>query len=332
MTRSLLLGLALFGALLLSPAIADAQTINDYREFYRLLRINATEQVVPCYPSAKPLDEPIVYGVDRDTAGRPTRITRFTFGNPDTRGEWTTMRIAYTPVETNNTIVQRRTFYGASGVPLTTLTGFAVEIIYRRNGGILMRKYVDADGKPVNDLVGTSWTLYLPVGEAISQEWYFSNRKLHFGTGSDGPYHPFAAMPEQTYYRKMVVNAAGELVREEVRGFDKKSLPYPNGEFAHAYELNACGQPTRIIFLDTGGNPMADSDGVATRTFEYDTNGRMIAWSAFDLKGNPKGRRGDGVAVTRKIYREFDGILVDEQWFDAKGNQLPGDGLGSTNR
>ncbi|MEO5930264.1 MAG: hypothetical protein ABIR47_10065 [Candidatus Kapaibacterium sp.] len=327
MTRTFLLRLTLLAVALSAPAIADAQTINEYREFYRLLRINAAEHLLPCYPSAKPIDEPLVYGVERDTAGRPTRISRFTFGNPDTRGEWTTMRISYTPVEANNTIVQRRTFYGASGVPLSTTTGFAVEIIYRQNGGILMRKYVDAEGKPVNDLVGTSWTLYLPADGMISQEWYFSNKKLHFGTGSDGPYHPFAAMPEQTYYRRMVVTPGGELLREDIRGFDKKPLPFANGEFVHVYDLNPCGQATRMKFVNVEGSPMADSDGVSSRTFEYDTNGRMIAWRAFDRQGNPKGRRGDGVAAEQRRYREFDGALVETLWFDAKGNPIPGDGF-----
>lgn len=312
-------------ALLATATSLRAQTINDYSEFYGLLTINAIEQIAPCYRVDAARSAPLAYGVRRDSLGRVTQITRFSFGNPDTKGgEWTTMRIGYTDYDTVNTIVQRRTFFNASGTPVTVGRAFAEEVINRKStGGLLLRKIVDRAGKPVNDDAGVSRAMFRSDEPGIIlQEWYYSSGKLHYGAGSDGQFRPFAEMPLQAYYRRMKVDDLGHLLREEVWSFDKKPIPFPGGEMVRSYEVNDCGQPTRVTFLDLEGEPMADSSGIAAMTLEYDGMGRLVGWRSFDLAGDPKGRREDNVAGARYSYRAFDGMLLGQEMFDPKGNPV----------
>jgi YD repeat-containing protein len=317
-------------ALLAGATSLGAQTISDYNEFYGLLTISAIEQVVPCYPiipapATPSRSAPLSYGVLRDSLGRVTRITRFSFGNPDTKGgPWTTMRVAYTDYDTVNTVVQRRTFFNASGMPVTVGRAFAEEVITRKSTGqLLMRKLVDRAGKPVNDDAGVSRAMFRSDEPGtIIEEWYYNSGKLHYGAGSDGQFRPFAAMPIGAYYRRMKVDDRGRLLREEVWDFDKKPIPFPGGEMIRAYEVNDCGQPARATFLDLKGEPMADSDGIAAMTFDYDAAGRLVGWRSFDLAGDPKGRKGDNAAGARYSYRAFDGMLLGEELFDPKGNPV----------
>jgi|GEM_PF-2009989 len=324
MRRSLALLAPLSALLVGSAAGLRAQLLSDYGEFYQKFTINAVETVTPCYRTDAPQSLPVVYGVRRDSLGRVVQISRFSFGNIEAKSEWATMRIAYTDYEATNTSVQRRTFFNASGMPIGLGWAFAEEIVSRRGTGqLLMRKLVDRDGKPVNDDVGVSRAMFKSeTPGVIVQEWYYKTGKVHFGEGSDGPYRPFAEMPPQTYFRKMTVDSNGHLLREEVWNFDKKPIPFPGGELVRGYEVNDCGQPTRVINLDRENRPMSDNSGVASYRFEYDGAGRLIGWEAFDLAGSPKGRPGDGVAAAKFIYRAFDGVLLNEQWFDAAGKQV----------
>lgn len=322
MTRLIVLLLPIAAAFVASATPASAQALTDYTEFYRLLRLNALEEPVFCYPTTTPEAEPYAVGVLRDTLGRPVRITRFRFGNPDSRSEWTTMRIEYKRFDTIQMLVARRTFHSASGMPIMLDWASAEEVSYKK-GQLVMRKLVDRNGKQVNDTVGVSRSFFrLFEPGTILQEWYYSSGKLHYGTGSDRALRPFAAMPPQTYYRKFKFDDNGNLTREEIMDFDRKSLPFPGGEIVRAYDLNECGLPSRVIFLDREGNPMHDREGVATMTFAYDNAGRLIEWRAFSLDGSPHARTSDGIAGIRFTYREFDGVLMSEERFDAKGKKV----------
>lgn len=304
-------------------APAGAQVFTDYTEFHRLMRINAAERIVFCYPSEAPDKEPLAYGVLRDSLGRPTQITRFMFGNPDSRSGWSTMRIHYIRFDTIRTELQRRTFYNASGMPITLGDVATEEVSSRIGGTVVMRKLLDRSGKPANNQAGVSRALFREQEPGVLlQEWYYSSGKLHFGTGSDNPLHPFAEMSPQTYYRRMTLDENGDLLREEIMDFDRRSLRFPGGEKVHVYELNDCGQPARISFLNTLNQPMEDSSGVASRTFQYDNAGRLVEWRAYGINGKPKGRREDGVAGIRYTIREFDGIVLREERFDEKGKTM----------
>lgn len=305
---------------------ARAQTVEDFKEFHRLLRINAAEHVLLCHEASDPYAEPQVYGVLRDSLGRPVQVTKFRFGNLDARDVWTTMRISYLRLDTINSILERRTFYNASGTPVDIMISgvFSEEILRRTNGQVVMRQNKDRAGKQANDTAGVSRAIFREVDNGeIKQEWFYSTGKQHFGTGSDGPLRPFAYMTPQTYYRLMKLNEQGELLRERLLDLDATPIPFPNGAMMFAYELNACGQPERVTFLNSQGDPMTDSDGVASTTLKYDDAGRAIEWRTFDLSGSPHARRSDGVAGTRFIYRDFDAYLLRIEKFDEKGNPLP---------
>lgn len=318
--------LTILSFMLLAVLPARGQTVEEFKEFHRLLRINAAEHILLCNEASDPSGEPQVYGVQRDSLGRPVQITRFRFGNLDTREVWTTMRISYLRLDTINSIIERRTFYNASGTPVDIMISgvFTEEILRRTNGQLVMRQNKDRAGKQANDTAGVSRTIFREVGDGeIKQEWFYSSGKQHFGTGSDGPLRPFAYMAPQTYYRIMKLDKQGELLRERLLNFDGAPIPFPNGAMIFSYELNDCGQTERVIFLDISGNPIVDSDGVASTTMKYDNAGRAIEWQAFDLKGSPHARRSDGIAGERYIYRDFDAYLLRIEKFDEKGNILP---------
>jgi YD repeat-containing protein len=309
-------------ALLAGPV--RAQSIADYREFHRMMRLTATERLAFCYPTTTQASDPISYGVERDTLGRPVRVTRFRFGNPDTKSEWTTMRVSYTAYEPINTVIEHRTFFNASGMPVTLQWAYAEEVYRRGDGELVQRKIVDRAGKAVNDSAGVHRALFKPFGEAgtIIQEWAYSNLKVHYGTGSDGDLRPFAPMSPQTYFRKFTVDASGNLLREEIWDFDRKPIPYPGGELARAYELDNCGLPVKVSFLDADGRPMADSLGTASIAYTYDDAGRVVAWTSYGTNGKPVARLRDGTATMRFTYRAFDGVLLKQERLDADGDPV----------
>src|SRR5256885_2383139 len=126
--------------LLAFASSAHAQSLADYTEFYKLMRINALERFSFCYPTQTQTSDPAAIGVERDSLGRPVRITRFRFGNPDTKSSWTSMRIAYNTYDTISTTIERRTFFSASGVPITLGRAYAEDVYRRLNGTLLQRK------------------------------------------------------------------------------------------------------------------------------------------------------------------------------------------------
>jgi hypothetical protein len=318
------LSLACAALLLVSFLPSHAQSLDDYREFYRLLRINATEQILPCYPATNPQSESRVIGVKRDSMGRVTEVTRFFFGNVDVSGDWSTMRIDYLKNDSTGIMLQRRRFYGPGGRPVGYRSATAEEVLFR-NGRLLLRRLMDGDGNllaHVNDITQSLFRDSSAMNGKVLQEWRYANGRQHYGTGSDGPLTWFAPIPEGAYYRNFSVDSHGELVREEVWSLERKRIPYPGGEMIRTYELNDCGQPVRVTYLSDEGKPMVDSAGVAYETMSYDDHGRLVDWKAFGAEGEPHGRGSDGVAAVRLTYRPFDGQLVREERFDAKGNAL----------
>lgn len=311
-------------ALILMALPASGQTIDDYSEFHRLLRIDAAEHVVLCHEIEDPMAESRAYGVMRDTSGRPTQMTIFMFGNPDSRTDWTTMRIRYIQLDTINSIIERRTFYNASGMPVDLASGIFMEEILRRiDGPVVLRKFLNRSGELVNDTAGVSRTLFRETaGGELMQEWFYGTGKQHYGTGSDGPARPFAPMSPQTYFRVIKLDHTGNLLSERLLDFDRKPLPFPGGEVIRVYEPDDCGQPVRVTFLDAEGRPMTDADGVAFMRFGYDYAGRMVEWSTFGPGGKPHGRGAERVAAMRYTYRRFDGLLVGIEKFDEKGNPV----------
>lgn len=314
---------AVVAALLLAAAMSlGAQPLTDYKEFYRLFRYNALEQLMFCYPTTTAASDPAAVGVRRDSAGRVVQLTRFRFGNVDTRADWATMRVEHHSFDSLKLRTERRTFYDAGGRPVNVDWGFAEELTYRLDGQIVQRKLLDKAGKPVNDSAGVHKAMYqLTSPNNYTVEWRFSNGKLHWG--SDGPGRPFAPMTRNAYYRKFVIDDRGDLGREELLNFDKKPTPYPTGEYLHVFAVNDCGQRVKMRFLSPKLEHMTDTNGVAYFTYAYDDAGRMTEWRSFDEDGKPRARPADGVAGMRYTWRAFDGVLLKEEPLGTDGNPLP---------
>jgi hypothetical protein len=298
-------------------------TIPGYTEFYRLVRFNALEQIVFCYPTSDPRGEGDVVGVARDAEGRPTMITRFFFGNPENRAEWTSMRIEYTYYPSTATMVERRTYLDPSGAPLEVRGAWGYELQYKKGDRLSMRRIIDQNGKPIINVRQVIRSLYKEERPGtIVQEWFFGNGKQYFGIGTDDPGRPFGDMPPEAYFRRYTVNERGDLVREEVWGIDKTAMPYSGGEMVRAYELNDCGQATQILYLDLNGRSRVNIDGIAREQLEYDDHGRLVKWQSFGETGVPHARSIDGAAAIVYRYREFDGVLVGIELFDANGDPI----------
>jgi hypothetical protein len=319
----------LFQALVLLLALAGAplaaQSIHDYTEFYRLLRVNAREEVVLCYPTRSPESEPVVYTVRRDSLGRVTEATRFFFGNIDPHAAWTTMRITWQRNDSTKIQAQRRRYYSASGQRVPYGGGWGEDVISRTTGELLYRRLVDEWDEPMKDVPIVTMSMYHDSVATIFQEWRFGNGKqvAGAGIGADHPVSSFAPLPKEAYYRRYQVDSAGNLISEEALSFERQHLSFPRGEIIRHYELNECGLPVRIAYLDGDEHPMADSQGIAWEQLIYDDYGRVVEWHAFNLDGEPQGRGEDGAASIKLNYRTFDGVLLSQELFDAKGNPLP---------
>src|SRR3954467_5069115 len=59
----------------LTAAPARGQSLGDYREFYRLMRVNAGERLTFCYPTTTQGSDPLAFGVEHDSLGRVARVT-----------------------------------------------------------------------------------------------------------------------------------------------------------------------------------------------------------------------------------------------------------------
>lgn len=297
-------------------------SIPGYTEFYRLMRYNAFGQIVLCYPTQDPKGEPDVFAVARDINGRPKTITRFFFGNHDTRSEWTTMQIAYTYYPSTAMLVERRTYHEGTGAPKQVRGAFGVEVLNK--GGLLtMRRLIDKEGEPIVGVPIVVRSLFKEERPGTNiQEWFFGNGKQYRGQGTDDPGMPFGDMPQQAYFRRFTVSPRGEVVREEVWGLDKRAMPFPGGEIVRAYEQNHCGQTSQIAYLDEHGEVRSNDDGIVRETLQYDGSGRLVEWRAYGEGGSPHQRRSDSAAGLVFRYRDFDGVLVAIERYNAKGDTL----------
>jgi hypothetical protein len=261
------------------------------------------------------------FGVSRDVQGRPVSVTRYSYGNPDSRHDWATMKIEYRPTDSLGSLFVRRTFFAPNGMPVDLGPVHAEEVLYKR-GVLAMRRLVDTAGRLTGDTTGLSQSYFRPAAGGLTlQEFFFGAGKQLWG--ADLPDRPFAPLPQKAaYFRLFKADTAGRLEREELQSFMKQPIPFPGGEYVRVYTPGACGLPARVDFLDTQGRPMADSSGIAYETFGWDDRGRMIEWRGWDASGNPKGRAGDGAARIERTYRAFDGVLLGEQRFDAAGRLL----------
>lgn len=308
------------------PAVA--QSSHDFPEYYRQFSFDANEQIRFCFPLDSASADFESVGVRRDSAGRPVMITRFRFGNADTRSDWATMRIEYRSNPAAGTLLVRRTYFSPNGMPidLATLGNVihAEEVLYKR-GALALRSLLDTAGKLVNDTASVSRSIFRAGPDGMmQQEFFYGGGKQQYG--GDLPWRQFAPLPAKgAYFRLYRADTAGNLLREEIRDFTKKPIPFPGGEYVRIYHRDGCGFPLRVDFADLQGHPMVNRDGIAYETTLYDQHGRMVEWRAFNAAGLPKGRSSDGAARIERRFREFDGVFVEERKFDTGDHLLPAD-------
>lgn len=305
------------------PASGRVSTIPGYTEYYRLMRFNALDQIVLCYPTVDPKGEAAVYAVARDLNGRPVKITRTFFGNPETQKDWTTMNVEYNYYPSTAMLVERRTYHDPTGAPMEVRGAFGMEVLYK-GGQLTMRRLIDINGKPIVDKKMVIRSLFREDRpSAMIQEWFFGNGKQYRGIGTDVPGQPFGELPPDAYFRRFEVDARGEVVREEAWDINKRPIAYPGGEIVRAYEHDECGMPKLVVYLDEKGRERPNADGIVRESMRYDDHGRPREWQAFGVTGMPHARSEDGAAAMIFRYRDFDGALVGVDLFDVNGEPIP---------
>jgi YD repeat-containing protein len=255
--------------------------------------------------------------VKRDSLHRPIAITRFFFGNPDSKQSWTTVTITYVAIAASNTLLTRRMYYGPNMVPVTIGWEYGEEVLTRPDGELLLRRPIDLEGHPPHKVPVVGRTLYRRESPNVYvQQWFYSSGKQHYGIGTDGEDRPFALLSDTAYFRRFETNDAGALVREEQWSLMKIPIPFRGGEFVRKYQVDECGSPVSVRFFDVDGKPMADRAGIAEERYTYDRSGRVTSWEAYDLNGKLHGRLPDGVARILFVYRPFDGALLRQELYD----------------
>lgn len=309
--------------ILLSLATADAQRFNQADAYYLEFSLNALRRPVFCNKLDSTAGVARYYGVNYDTLGRPTQITRMFFGNLDSRSLWTIMKCSYDTLP-RGSVLMRRTWHDPSGFPVQIGVGYGEDVLYDSTGALLMITAIDKEGERVEQVnaVTRSFFRRMPDGNYV-QEWRYANNKQYPGSEVDVWGTEFAALDREAWFRMFSTDEAGHLVEETPWSIAKKPTPFPGGERTRKYERDSCGRALSVRFLDLEGKPMTDSSGVARINYSYDAKGRLIAWQALDIHGAKKGRNdAHGAASMTRTYREFDGVLLKEAFFDAEGNAI----------
>jgi len=298
------------------------QSIGDYTEFYRQMRLGPLDELTFCRPTDSVEYEPEAIGVLRDTLGRPIETAYFFYGNIDTRRPWSIMKIVYR--KQGDALTEERTYHLSNGAP--TLVGKAsiVEIFRRPGAGVSIRTLLSARHEPVDDSVWVSRAFVTRSREGVYDgQWFISTGKQQKGTGSDLGNAPFAAMPDGTWFRRFAIDSAGNLLWERVYDFDRKPIPFAGGEVVRRYDRDSCGQAVRTRFEDLNGAPMADSQGIHQILQGYDDRGNLVEARYIGVDGRPRRSTRTGAARVVYVYRRFDNHLIRVERYDEQGDLLP---------
>lgn len=323
--RRLLPLAAVAAALLPYPPGATAQRFAGADAYYTEFSLNALRRPVFCRPLDSAAGTPRCYAVNYDSLGRPARITRLFFGNLDSYSPWTIIKFEYATLESGSMLV-RRTWHNPSGFPIPIGIAYGEDVLYDSTGGLVMITAIDNEAQRVERVNAVTRSIFRPTvdGEYV-QEWRYANNRQYTGSETDIWDTQFAPLDRNAWFRRFRTDERGFLLEESPWDLSKKPVPFPGGEMVRRYERDTCGQPLSIRFFDLQGNAMADSSGVARIDFEYDEKGRILSWRSFDLNGEKRGRNDfNGAAVMSRTYRDFDGALIRETFYDAEGNEVEG--------
>lgn len=318
--------LLLFLILLFSvPTLGSAQKFTEFTEFYRSIRVNGLEQLVFAHPSSDPARDPSAYGVKRDSLGRPVMVMRFFFGNPHTRGLWTYMQIQYITNPDAGTVLQRRTFHAPNNAPMQVGYAHGEEALHRANGELIRYAQLDREDNLLGKVpIVTACRYRYSKPNVMLQEWRFESGKLHWVGNNypDSTQRFLAQAPNGAYFRSLTIDERGEVVQEELQGINKRPFMYQTGVYAVRYVRDSVGQVLSLSYVGADGKPVVDTSGIATIRFVYDDWGREVSWKSFGIDGRPHARDSDGVATIVRQYSSFDGSLLKQEQFDAKGKPI----------
>lgn len=309
MLRRLVILLIPAFAAILSPLAAQPRPAGE--TYYRHYWLDAFDRFVFADTLKAPEDGVESVGVARDSLGRIKRITRYWYGNIDTKAPWAMMQITHIASDTGGLRAERREYQLVNERPIAIGKIASVVLRYRADGTLLTRGTFDLERKPVDDANYIGGTLIRPLGDSsYMQEWFVSTGKQQRGWHSDPEKSPFGELPYDAWFRRFTVDSHGWLTSEEVMGFDKRPLPYPGGEMGRRYEYDESGRVLRLRLVDRNGDAMEDAVGVAAEEFEYDSLGRVSISRTLDSGGHLHARKADGVAELRYTYHPFSGHVT----------------------
>lgn len=307
-------GLVLF-ILLVSCRIAQAQTIDDYPEYYHYLRFTPLERIILCSPVDSVESVPLCYGVKRDGEGRIVEIARFRHGNIDNSGDYSIVRVTYR-VESSGAI-EERTYHLSNGAPVTRGKASIVEVLNRPGAGVTMRSLLNAKREPVDDSVWVSRAFIMREKDgSYDEQWFVSNGKQQKGTGSDPAYSQFGEMPQDVWFRRFGLDSSGSLAWERVYGFDRKPRSFAGDVYVRRYQRAPCDSVITVTYFNDRDEAVTDPAGTHSITTSHDSRGNLVEKVYRGLDGNlhvPEGERG---ARIRYSYRRFDDFLEWAEYFD----------------
>lgn len=312
-------------ALLVSVAIPGTLSAQGQPAWYLHFSMNAERRPVFCgeLDSAERPTHPRAYEVFFDSLGRPTQVNRMFFRNLDSRADWTIMKFRYDTLPSGS-ILTRRTWHNPSGFPVQLGIAHGEDVIHDSAGKLLLITAINSEAQRVERVNAvTKMTFRAEPDGSYMQGWRYSNNKQFSGSEEDMWNSQFTQLDTEAWFRFYSTDERGFLLEERPVDLAQKPVPFPGGEMVRRYERNECGQPVTVRFFDLDGNPMTDDSGVARIEYEYDSNLRLVSWSSYGLDDNPVGREAENNAARMvREYRQFDGVLLREVFYDAAGEEV----------
>ena len=307
--------------LLLVTTKSNSQGVPTADAYFLYFTFNAERAPKFCLPVDSATGISRCYGVDYDSLGRPTQVTQLFFGNFNSRAEWTIMKFRYDTLPSGSIAVSR-TWHDPGGMPLQIGVAYGEVALYNPLGNLIMYTLTDKEGNRVEQVNAVTRSMFRKKGEnRFMQEWRYSNNKQFNGSESDHWNSQFSSLDKRAWFRIFEINEQGFVLEEEVLDLAQRPIAFQGGEEIRQYRRNECGQILSVSFITRDQTPMTNSSGVARIDYQYDAAGRMVEWIATDLGGDPKGREEfAGAARMSRMYRSFDGYLLQEHFFDAEGN------------
>lgn len=304
------------------PLVAQSVETLGATRFFGHYALDGTRRTRLCLEVDSADALPRSFGVAYDSLGRVSTIYRLYFGNLDSRADWTIMRFSYHETPSGG-LITSRSWHAPNGIPIVIGVAHGEQTLHDSTGTLRMIVQTDADGDRVERVNAVTSQIYRRAPDGgLLEEWRYSNNKQFHGAEPDYWNTQTGPLNEDAYFRHLRFNERGDVETEYPMALTMTPIPFADGAETRHYHRNECGLPMVIENRRHDGSPMENRQGVAVIRFEYNEEGQMTRWSAFDLDGEPAPMLGDAVSGERE-YRPFDGKLVRESLFDRDGEIVP---------